>query len=96
MQEEITLDGQSYTVSWLSIRNEQGDWADVIFSEDPDFCYILRNHQDELPRLRTVLSGERKEEKTDWILEDMFNYGYSYYAFGNVNVLKDCGMLPFD
>jgi len=103
IQDSIEIDGKTYPVKWLSVLNNEGEWMDAIFSEDPDLCYLLHNHKDELADKRTVLPGERNvsttprnEFRNQWLVEDVFYSGYGYYEFGTTTAIQDAGSAMRD
>lgn len=101
MRDSITVDGVEYPVVWMFAVNDHGEWVDAVFSEDPDFAYFLKEHRDVLWDLRgpernamnaahpgREVSGEYTDE---WIVQDVFYSGYSYYLQGHGMAIRDCG-----
>lgn len=101
MKDAITVDGVEYPVKWMFAQNEEGEWVDVVFSEDPDFAYYLNEHREifwtlrepERSRMNAKHPGrEQNGEFTDeWLVQDVFYAGYSYYMQGCGLAFQDCG-----
>jgi len=102
-QDTITLDGTDYPVVWLYAIDDKGEWVDVIWSEDPDFCYFLSNRRDVFTTLRqdeiTAMNatypqrGEATFNMNAYLLQDVFYHGYSMYMEGYGLSLLDCGSV---
>jgi len=103
IQDTITLDGTDYPVTWLYAIDDEGEWVDVIWSEDPDFCYFLSNRRDEFATLRQdeinamntkyPQRGEATFNMNAYLLQDVFYHGYSMYMEGYGLSLLDCGSV---
>jgi len=99
--DSIVVDGVEYPVKWMFAKNEEGEWVDVVFSDDPDFAYFLNEHREIFWDLReperSAMNAkhpgrEQNGEFTDeWLVQDAFYHGYSYYMQGHGLAIQDCG-----
>ncbi len=103
MKDSITLDSTTYPVKWMYAVDEEGEWFDIVFSEDADLCYKLyenRNLFQELREKEIQAMNEKHPGRGDvegnmnnWIIQDVFYHGYSFYADGHGLALLDAGMV---
>ncbi len=90
--DEITLEGNTYPVVWVFAENQKGEWVDILFSEDPDFCYLMTRHQEEIGLQRKTQPESLDRTFEDWLTQDVFYHGYSFYMDGDAHAIRDCGM----
>jgi len=101
IKDSITVGGETYPVTWMFAKNGQGEWVDVIFSEDPDLAYCLKQHSGFFwdlrePERSAVNAAHPGREAggaftDEWIVQDVFYHGYSYYMQGHGLAILDCG-----
>lgn len=108
MQDEITVDGKTYPVKWMYAVNENEEWVDVVFTEDPDLAYILQQNREifeelrkeQVTKLNTRYPGRELNEQAaryanrhEYLVQDCFYHDYYFYMDGNPMAMLDCGCL---
>jgi len=103
IRNSIEIEGKEYPVLWMYALDREGEWVDVVFSDDPEFAYYLYEHRDFFRDLRQDVirtwdekhpgRGKVEGNTNNWVVQDMFYYGYSYYMDGNGFAMMDCGSV---
>jgi len=103
IKESIEIEGKSYPVTWIYAINNDGEWVDIVLSDDSNFPYIFRQHSDYFWDLRqdviTAYNEKHSGRETkgvntnNWVLEDVFYNGYGFYMEGNGLAMLDSGSV---
>jgi len=103
-KETVTLDGTAYEVTRVKAKNADLEYLDILFCEDPDFCYEMIVHEDFLHQDNEENAAAWKEKYNpgwEYLIQgnpvsgDRFYHGYSFYGIGSPYALIDAGSLDF-
>lgn len=103
IRDRIVVNSVEYPVMWLYAYNEEGRWVDAVLSSDPDFAYFLHANRAFFQEIRKSfedsINGRYPERLLsdvnahEWIVQDVFYYGYSLYLDGDGVAIQDCGSV---